>query len=208
MKNSIFTLLLSATGLFWIAGCGGERSNESINEGESNPNQIEDRPISSQQSDQPKIKPGHIVMMVSDLDKTQKFYEEHLDFHTNEELVYDGLRRIFMSASDSHHEMVLLESRVEEFPNKDARQLQQVAFELASHEVLVEYYNHIKETDIPYVIKDNQVSLSLYFPDPDGVTVELYWDITQEPFGEKMWGGNQEDISEEAFLNPFEEMKK
>jgi catechol-2,3-dioxygenase len=72
----------------------------------------------------------------------------------------------------------------------------------------VEYYKHIKQTDIPYVIKDNQVSLSIYFPDPDDVTVEIYWDISDQPFGEKMWNGNQEDISEEKFLNPFENMPR
>ncbi|MBK6267083.1 VOC family protein [Marivirga sp. S37H4] len=206
MKKSASILLLSL--FFWITGCGGERSSESATKHENDSLQMEERSAGVQQNNSPKIKPGHIVMMVSDLDQSQQFYEEHLDFHTNEEVVYEGLRRIFMSASDSHHELVLLESRVAEFPHKDERQLQQVAFELSSHDVLVDYYQHIKETDIPYVIKDNQVSLSLYFPDPDGVTVELYWDITEEPFGEKKWGGNQEDISEAAFLNPYEEMEK
>lgn len=155
-----------------------------------------------------RIMPGHIVMMATDLDRTQQFYEEHLNFKTVEEVVFDGLRRIFMSASDKHHELVLLESRVKDFPPVDQRQLQQVAFEVASHEILVDYYNHIKETNIPHVIKDNQVSLSLYFPDPDDVTVELYWDITDQPFGEKMWRGNHEDISEEKFLNPFDLMER
>lgn len=155
-----------------------------------------------------RIMNGHIVMMVSDLDQTQAFYEDHLKFHTTEEVVYDGLRRIFMSASDKHHELVLLESRVEEFPHIDHRQLQQVAFEVPTHDILVDYYNHIKQSGIPYVIKDNQVSLSIYFPDPDDVTVEIYWGTTDQPFGEKMWRGNQEDISEEKFLNPFEKMEK
>ena len=35
-------------------------------------------------SSEPKIRisPGHIVMMATDLDATQRFYEEHLGFHT------------------------------------------------------------------------------------------------------------------------------
>lgn len=155
-----------------------------------------------------RISPGHIVMMTPDLEQTQQFYEEHLELHTTEEVVYDGLHRIFMSASDKHHELVLLESRVEEFPPIEERQLQQVAFEVPTHERLVEYYKHIRQTDIPHVIMDNQVSLSLYFPDPNDVTVEIYWDITDQPFGEQMWRGNQIEISEEKFLNPFEEMER
>lgn len=155
-----------------------------------------------------RISPGHIVMMTPDLEQTQQFYEEHLELHTTEEVVYDGLHRIFMSASDKHHELVLLESRVEEFPPIEERQLQQVAFEVPTHERLVEYYKHIRQTDIPHVIMDNQVSLSLYFPDPNDVTVEIYWDITDQPFGEQMWRGNQFEISEEKFLNPFEQMER
>lgn len=204
MKGSSNILLLSVFLFFWFAGCG-EHSSQSSENKEKSKMQIEERSVKEEAT--VNIKPGHIVMMMSDLDKTQQFYEEYLDLHTTEEVVYDGLRRIFMSASDNHHELVLLESRVAKFPHKDERQLQQVAFEVSSHEALVEYYKHIKETGIPYVIKDNQVSLSLYFPDPDGVTVELYWDITKESFGTDMWRGNQEDISEDAFLNPGREMK-
>ena len=107
-----------------------------------------------------------------------------------------------MSASDKHHELVLLESTVAEFPEIEQRQLQQVAFEVPTHDILVDYYQQIKQTDIPYVIKDNQVSLSIYFPDPNEVTVEIYWDITDQPYGASMWKGRQEDISEEDFLNP------
>ena len=55
---------------------------------------------------------------------------------------------------------------------------------------------------------DNQVSLSLYFPDPNDVTVEIYWDISDQPFGEQMWNGNQIEISEEKFLNPFDVMER
>lgn len=206
MKKSSNLLLVFAFSFFCLASCGERNSKSSGNKDKAKP-QFEKQAVIAEENPTVKIKPGHIVMMVSDLDNSQQFYEEHLDLHTTEEVVYDGLRRIFMSGSDNHHELVLLESRVAKFPHKDERQLQQIAFEVSSHDALVEYYQHIKETDIPHVIKDNQLALSIYFPDPDGVTVELYWDISNEPFGEKMWKGNQEDISEEAFLNPGREMK-
>ncbi len=201
----IFSLLLI------LSACQGKSANSDDNNSSSN--EITELQTSSneERQEQPspgvRISPGHIVMMVTDLDRTVQFYEKYLDFHETEEVVYDGLRRIFMSASDKHHELVLLESRVKEFPPADHRQLQQVAFEVPTHDVLVEIYNRIKQTDIPHVIMDNQVSLSLYFPDPDDVTVEIYWDITDQPFGEQMWRGNQVEISEEKFLNPFEQME-
>lgn len=207
-------LILQILGLMVILSACQGQSAETGTANNENESQLQQTTSSEQQQDQHqddpevRIMPGHIVMMATDLDETQQFYEDHLNFHTNEEVIYDGLRRIFMSASDNHHELVLLESRVEEFPPIEQRQLQQVAFEVPSHDILVDYYNHIKQTDIPHVIMDNQLSLSLYFPDPDDVTVEIYWDISDQPFGEQMWNGNQIEISEEKFLNPFEEMER
>lgn len=198
--------------LILLAACQGQAGDnnqppEGVEEEQQTAAPEQEQP---QENTEPQVRimPGHIVMMTPDLEETQQFYEEHLNFHTNEEVVYDGLHRIFMSASDNHHELVLLESRVEEFPPIEQRQLQQVAFEVPTHDILVDYYEHIKQTDIPHVIMDNQVSLSLYFPDPNNVTVEIYWDISDQPFGEKMWRGNQIEISEEKFLNPFEEMEQ
>lgn len=204
-----FSILQILSLIFILSACQGESAETGTANNENEP-QLQQTDTSEQQQEQAesevRIMPGHIVMMATDLDETQQFYEEHLDFHTNEEVIYDGLRRIFMSASNNHHELVLLESRVEEFPPIEQRQLQQVAFEVPTHDILVDYYNHIKQTDIPHVIMDNQVSLSLYFPDPNDVTVEIYWDISDQPFGEQMWNGNQIEIPEEKFLNPFEEM--
>lgn len=208
MRYSKFLTLLVVSFLFSLSACrqSAEPENKEAEPRPQQANVIEQQ----QENSEPEVRimPGHIVMMATNLDRTQQFYEEHLNFHTNEEVTYDGLRRIFMSASDNHHELVLLESRVEEFPPIDQRQLQQVAFEVPTHDILVDYYNHIKQTNIPHVIMDNQVSLSIYFPDPDDVTVEIYWDITDQPFGEQMWNGNQIKISEEKFLNPFEEMER
>lgn len=66
-------------------------------------------------------------MQVSDLERSQNFYEDHLHLRTTEEVMYEGEKRIFMSASESHHELVLLEPRKEEFLPIDIRQLQQLA---------------------------------------------------------------------------------
>ena len=205
-----FEILPLLAALLILASCQDPSAETGNIENQSLQTQTDTSKAQQAEQSEPEVRimPGHIVMMATDLDETQQFYEEHLNFQTNEEVVYDGLRRIFMSASDNHHELVLLESRVDKFPPIEERQLQQVAFEVPTHEILVDYYNHIKQTDIPHVIMDNQVSLSIYFPDPNDVTVEIYWDISDQPFGEKMWRGNQFEISEEKFLNPFEEMER
>jgi len=207
MNHLKFQLLQTLSLLIILSACQGQSADDNKNETDTAQASVNNQ-AQVKTTSEVRIMPGHIVMMVTDLDRTQQFYEEHLKFHTTEEVIYDGLRRIFMSASEKHHELVLLESRVEEFPHIDHRQLQQVAFEVPTHDILVDYYNNIKQSGIPYVIKDNQVSLSIYFPDPDDVTVEVYWDTSNQSFGEKMWKGNQEDISEEKFLNPFGKMER
>lgn len=198
--------IYSLSALLMLTSCGESSSGEQNNQTNGGTEVLTSHAEPEQANAEPPLKPGHIVMMVSDLDRSQRFYEDQIGLRTTEEVVYEGERRIFMSASESHHELVLLEARKEEFLPEELRQLQQLAFEVSSHEELLNYYEAIKETDIPYVIKDNQVSLSLYFPDPDSVTIELYWDIQNEPFGEQQWRGRQEDISEEAFRNPYEHL--
>lgn len=189
-----------------LMSCQPSSNNTQDVQNNENNNNITNEPV-TESNTQPAIKPGHIVMMVSDLERSQRFYEDRIRLETIEEVIYEGEKRIFMSASESHHELVLLAPRKDEFLPIELRQLQQLAFEVNSHDELVEYYEDIKGSDIPFVIKDNQVSLSLYFPDPDSVTIELYWDIQDEPFGEQMWEGRQEDITEEAFRDPWENLE-
>ena len=203
-KKEISILILIFIFFLFIMSCQPTTNNTQQNQNIEN----NDVSMAASVSDtEPPLKPGHIVMMVSDLERSQRFYEDRIHLETIEEVVYEGEKRIFMSASESHHELVLLAPRKEEFLPIELRQLQQLAFEVTSHDELVAYYEDIKESGIPYVIKDNQVSLSLYFPDPDSVTIELYWDIQDEPFGEQMWEGRQEDISEEAFRDPWEHLE-
>ncbi|MGK7392000.1 MAG: VOC family protein [Candidatus Cyclobacteriaceae bacterium M2_1C_046] len=192
--------------LLFFTSCDNTQTADQENQPSEGPEPVETTLI-NEQNQEPKIMPGHIVMMVSDLERSQQFYENRIGLRTTEEVVYEGEQRIFMSGSDNHHELVLLEARKEEFLPIDIRQLQQLAFEVRDHETLINYYEDIKASEIPYVIMDNQVSLSLYFPDPDSVTIELYWDISNEPFGEKMWRGRQENITEEELRNPEELLK-
>ncbi|MDT0677260.1 VOC family protein [Autumnicola musiva] len=144
---------------------------------------------------------GHIVLQVSDLQESQKFYEDVLDMTTHEEAVYNNAKRIFLSATDSHHELVLKEGLEEKIPT-DKRYLQQLAIQVKDHEELVTYYENLKSRNIPMELKDNRISWSIYIYDPDSVSVEIYWDVRKEPFGEQKLKGIQDELTPELLFNP------
>ncbi|MDT0647946.1 VOC family protein [Zunongwangia sp. F260] len=161
-------------------------------------NVSKDDNTSSEASNDQQI--GHIVLQVSDLQKSQRFYEDILNMRTNEEASYNGKKRIFLSATESHHELVLKEGLQERIATSK-RYLQQLAFKLNSREKLAEYYQNLERENLNPELKDNQISWSLYFYDPDSVYIELYWDVRDEDFGDQKLRGIQEELSPEQLLN-------
>jgi catechol-2,3-dioxygenase len=76
-----------------------------------------------------------------------------------------------------------------------------LAFKLNSREKLAEYYQNLERENLNPELKDNQISWSLYFYDPDSVYIELYWDVRDEDFGDQKLRGIQEELSPEQLLN-------
>lgn len=149
--------------------------------------------------EEPAQQLGHIVLQVSNLEQSQQFYEEILHMNTNEEAVYDGQQRIFLSATNSHHELVLKEGLKEHFET-NKRYLQQLAFRVRGREELADYYRRLNEKGIDIELTDNQVSWSLYFYDPDSVYIEIYWDIRNRPFGKEKTNGIQQELTAAQLL--------
>ena len=120
---------------------------------------------------------------------------------TKEEVNYNNRKRIFLSSTDEHHELVLVEKKsTENIPEKN-RCLQQVAFEMESQQALADTYQNLQKKSIALDLKDNQISWSIYFYDPDSVQIELYWDIRDEPFGKKQFQGNQTPLSARKLMD-------
>lgn len=144
---------------------------------------------------------GHVVLKVSDLSASQNFYEDVLHLRTTEEVVFSGNKRVFLSGTESHHELVLIEGTPQETPTAK-RYIQQVAFRVNDHKDLVKYYGELQEREIDFELKNNQISWSLYFYDPDSTSIEIYWDVRKEAFGKHMFKGEQEELPVEKLLNP------
>lgn len=109
----------------------------------------------------------------------------------------DGHTRFFITNTNSHHKLVLMEQK--DLPPASGRVLQQIAFEVPDHETFVRYYHKLKGQS-GLELKDNRISWSIYVEDPDKNQVEIFWDIRNKPFGAKKWEGKSEDLPEKTLL--------
>ncbi|HYX50101.1 MAG TPA: hypothetical protein VE843_10190, partial [Ktedonobacteraceae bacterium] len=47
---------------------------------------------------------------------------------------------------------------------------------------------------------DHYISWAMYFDDPDGNGLEIYWDTRNEPGGRALWHGDNAAIEDETIL--------
>jgi catechol 2,3-dioxygenase len=98
--------------------------------------------------------------------------------------IYDLVpgRAAFMSANkDESHEVALIEVG-EHAPGTQQGQvgLNHMAWRMESLEDLKEFYNRIKEKQVPLNVADHGISLGIYFRDPDGNGIEVYYEAPRE----------------------------
>ena len=117
---------------------------------------------------------GHVGVYAEDLMAQRDFYSRVMGLTiADEDLENRGM--VFMSADPKreHHEFVLVKGRV---TNDDAKVIQQISFIVNSVEDLKEFHQRLKAEDITI---DRTVShgnaLGMYFFDPEGNRIELYY---------------------------------
>ena len=117
---------------------------------------------------------GHVGIYAQDIIKMRDFYSKVLGLEIADQDL-DGRGMVFMSADPEreHHEFVLVKGRV---TNDDAKVIQQISFIVNSVEDLKEYYLRLKQENVNI---DRTVShgnaLGMYFFDPEGNRIELYY---------------------------------
>ena len=119
---------------------------------------------------------GHVNIYVRDADVSKKWYEEMLGLHTYD---YVPGRAAFMSANkeESHEVAVMQLGPDATLPQSKQVGLNHMAWRMDSLEDLKEFYVHIKKSEWPIgQIIDHGISLGIYFPDPDGNGVEVYYE--------------------------------
>lgn len=115
---------------------------------------------------------SHLGIYVTDLPLMEEFYCEILGFYVTDRLGNGGQEMIFLSRSlQEHHQIVLAPGRSQ----TAASTINQISFEIASLNGLSSAYQGLISKGIAGIKSMNHGgSWSLYVPDPEGNTIELF----------------------------------
>jgi catechol 2,3-dioxygenase len=123
---------------------------------------------------------GHVNIYVRNAERSQQWYADVLGLHT-----YDFVpgRAAFMSANlDESHEVALMEVG-EDASGLQKRQvgLNHMAWRMESLDALKAIYQRLKEKNVAIDhVSDHGISLGIYFRDPDGNGIEVYYELPRE----------------------------
>ena len=122
---------------------------------------------------------GHVVLKVSDIDRSEQFYNGVLGMTVCARMDERGMKMTFFSLGN-HHDLAIAEVSGEEAAAGDqAVGLHHVAFCVSTTlDQLVDAKAHLEAAGIKPNPVDHEVTKSLYFSDPDGNNVELYVDAS------------------------------
>lgn len=150
---------------------------------------------------------GHVVLMVSDLERSVAFYTGALGFRVSdiygEDMVPGGM--VFMRCNPDHHGVALVGGA--RGPS-ERRELNHMAFEVGTLDEVIRARNHLRDSGATIVFEGRRragVQIAIEFLDPDGHHLEIYWGLDQigtdgvaRPSSE--WRGAKS--LEEAIANP------
>lgn len=124
----------------------------------------------------PLVKIGHIHLKVSDLERSLKFYKEAFGFELTQKY---GEEAAFISAGGYHHHIGLntWESKGGQWPPAGCTGLFHLALLYPDRKSLAVALRRIVSLGIKIEgASDHGVSEAIYFSDPDGNGIEIYWD--------------------------------
>jgi catechol-2,3-dioxygenase len=122
---------------------------------------------------------GHVLLRVLDLERSKRFYSELLGFHVLEEDPEHG--GTFMALEGQSHAIDLFQAKDLEAARRQTpgvRGLGHVAFRVESEAALKEAYLTLQQHGVEITRSIDHVSQkSVYFHDPDGNTIEIYYEL-------------------------------
>ena len=134
----------------------------------------------TQTSIHPKVRPGHIHLRVSDLERSMAFYRDVLGF----DLVQEWQGTVaFMSAGGYHHHVALntWQSLGGPPPAKGHAGILHIAFTYPTRRDLALAYRRLLDNGVEITsLLDHGVTEAIYFNDPDGIGIEISWDCPEE----------------------------
>jgi catechol 2,3-dioxygenase len=138
---------------------------------------------------------GHVNLCVANEEVSKRFYRDVLGFAISEEDVEHG--GVFMTLGDNYH---TLDIGQHDHPDTAPRPrhgqigLRHIAFQVASYAALRDAYSHLLAHGVAIRVATNHVNQrSLYFSDPDGNTLEIYYEL---PYALELFPDGRDDRDE------------
>lgn len=122
---------------------------------------------------------GHVVLYVTNLEKSANFYRDILGFRELER----QQRVAVYSSGRTHHELLLIEVGGEVESTREVKPgLYHIGFKIGdSPEDAKRAYRELRDNGVTIIgTGDHGVTHSMYILDPDGNELELYADVSDE----------------------------
>ena len=122
---------------------------------------------------------GHVLLRVADEEASKRFYRDVLGFRIAEQDPEHG--GVFMTLGDGFHTIDVVQHPAPQeaaAPQRGGLGLVHVAFKVASYSALREAYAHLLENGVEIQrAVDHVCQRSVYFVDPDGNGLEIYYEM-------------------------------
>ncbi|TAH49723.1 MAG: biphenyl-2,3-diol 1,2-dioxygenase [Chloroflexota bacterium] len=150
-----------------------------------------------------QTKIGHAHLKVRDLDRAAAFYTKFFSLEFVERV---GDSYVFLTGGEFHHEIALQNvGAYAPQPSHESVGLYHVAFEVPDKISFANAYKTLTDAGIKVALVDHCISWAMYFDDPDGNGLEIYWDARNEPDGVKHWRGINLPLEAEDVMAVLEE---
>jgi catechol 2,3-dioxygenase len=123
---------------------------------------------------------GHVVLNVSDIEASVRFYSEVLGLQISDRypdtMVPGGM--VFLRCNTDHHGVALVGGA----KKLERTSLNHFAFEVGSPDEVFRARDWLKQRGVPIVFEGRRragCQLAVEFQDPDGNNLEIYWGLDQ-----------------------------
>jgi catechol 2,3-dioxygenase len=124
---------------------------------------------------------GHVLLRVADLERSKKFYTTLLGFEVVEEDPQHG--GVFMTLGTDGHTLDLFpapDPTAVPAASRERAGVHHIAFQVDSENALRDAYFTLEDAGVEVVRAIDHVSQkSIYFDDPDGNRLEIYYELPQ-----------------------------
>ena len=124
----------------------------------------------------------HVNIFVRNVERSHRWYTDVLSLHTQDTFTHAGsgrLRAVFLAADPDHAHDIALFDVGDDAPVQQKGQvgLNHFAWRMASLDDLKTMHRRLSDLGVPFSVSDHTISIGIYFSDPDGNGLEVYYEL-------------------------------